>query len=234
MSASNRVALTSRKSSRARLLDAIRDWRNRVIADPGFQRWSARFPLTRRVARRKAADVFNIAAGFVYSQVLWACVQLDLLERLRAGAMPAGELARACGLSQPAMLRLLKAAGSLRLLEERGEDRYALGELGAAVLGNPGIAAMIEHNQYLYQDLADPVKLLRGEMTPSLATFWQYGQSTPEEARRYSELMSASQSMVTDDILDALPMARFRHLWDIAGGDGTFAMAALRRYSWDH
>ena len=28
-------------------------WRNRLLADPGFQRWAASFPLTRPIARRR-------------------------------------------------------------------------------------------------------------------------------------------------------------------------------------
>lgn len=232
MSASGPVALTRTRTTRARVADAVKDWRNRVIASPRFQRWSARFPLTRRVARRKAAEVFDIAAGFVYSQVLWACVELDLFETLRAGAMPAADLARICRLPGGAMLRLLRAADSLGLLERRGDEHYALGERGAAVLGNPGITAMIAHNQLLYRDLAQPLPLLRGEVEAGLATFWPYREADSREARRYSELMSASQSMVTEDILDAFPMGEVRHLWDIAGGDGTFAAAALQR--WPH
>jgi demethylspheroidene O-methyltransferase len=38
-----------------------------------------------------------------------------------------------------------------------------LGSLGAAVVGEPGIRAMVEHNATFYADLADPVALLKGK-----------------------------------------------------------------------
>ena len=67
------------------------------------------------------------------------------------------------GLSPDAMNRLLVAAESLRLVRRRADGAWALGELGAAMIGNPGIAAMVEHHAMLYADLADPVELLRRE-----------------------------------------------------------------------
>ncbi len=211
------------------LRDRLLDWRNRLIANPAFQRWAARFPLTRGVSRRKAAEVFNIASGFVYSQVLAACVELQLFERLRDDSAAVAELARECRMTETAMLRLLLAADSLRLLERRGE-RFALGELGAAVLANPGVSAMVAHNRCLYRDLTEPLVLLRGEQRASLTDFWPYATGIEGDATAYSELMAASQSLVADDILDAVPMADRHHLWDIAGGNGTFARRALGRH----
>jgi demethylspheroidene O-methyltransferase len=61
----------------------LRSLRNRLLASPGFQRWAAAFPLTRPVARRHTRELFDLVAGFVYSQVLAACVALDLFEDLR-------------------------------------------------------------------------------------------------------------------------------------------------------
>ena len=69
-------------------------WRDRLLSDSGFQRWSARFPLTRQVARREARALFDICAGFTYSQVLAACVELDLFDRVAAGPMRLDSLAQ--------------------------------------------------------------------------------------------------------------------------------------------
>ena len=204
-------------------------WRDRVIASPGFQRWSARFPLTRRVARRKAGALFDIAAGFVYSQTLYACVRLDLFETLANGPQSIASIARATGLDLEPAERLLEAAAALDLLQRRGCG-FGLGDLGAAVRGNPGVVAMVNHNQRLYHDLIDPVALLQNNANTELAAFWPYATGMDGEVSAYSELMAASQSLVADDILDAYPMGKHTRLWDIAGGNGTFAMRALTRW----
>ena len=68
------------------LRERLGDFRNRKVADPAFRRWASRFPLTRSVARRQARALFDLTAGFVYSQVLAACVRVDLFEMLAARA----------------------------------------------------------------------------------------------------------------------------------------------------
>ena len=60
-------------------------WRDRLSASPGFRRWAGGFWPTRFVARRRAGELFDLAAGFVYSQVLKACVELDLFRILAEG-----------------------------------------------------------------------------------------------------------------------------------------------------
>ena len=51
----------------------VRDF---LLSSRRFQRFAAAFPLTRPIARRRAAALFDLCAGFVYSQVLVACVRL--------------------------------------------------------------------------------------------------------------------------------------------------------------
>lgn len=212
------------------------DFRNRLVASPAFQRWAARFPLTRILARRRARQLFDITAGFVYSQILLACVQLDLFESLASGPRSAASLAESMQLPPSGVERLLLAAETLRLVERRGAGRYGLGELGAAVLGNPGIAAMVLHHTRLYADLQDPVALLRGRPDTQLSQFWPYASAAQPEALgapevgEYSDLMAASQTFVADDVLTAYPLRRHRHLLDLAGGDGTFAATAAQRW----
>ena len=70
MSGSGGMAPPAALPRPARWIDRLRDWRNRTVARPGFQRWAAAFPLTRPTARRHAGELFDLVAGFVYSQVL--------------------------------------------------------------------------------------------------------------------------------------------------------------------
>ena len=228
-------AVAAAAPPRRALRDQLRAWRDRLLASPGFQRGAARFPLTRFIARRRARALFDLTAGFVYSQVLFACVQLRLFERLSAGPVAVTQLAAEWQLPPEGAGRLLAAAESLGLVERRGEARYGLGELGAAMLGNPAISAMVAHHEGLYQDLNDPVALLRQRGGTRLAGFWPYagadpGSAPPASGAAYSDLMAASQQLIADDILAAFSFRRCHHLLDIGGGDGTFAAAVLRRW----
>lgn len=221
----------------ARILDALYATRDRLLASPSFQRWATRFPLTRGVARRRARALFDLCAGFVYSQVLSACVTLDLFEHLAAGPLGADVLAQRLALPLDGTRRLLDAACSLDLVARRGRDRYGLGTLGAALRGNPAVAAMVDHHALLYADLGDPVALLRGASTAtSLAAYWPYATAdrpanlTSAEVSPYTALMAASQAMITAEVLDAYPFAHHRVLLDVGGGNGAFLAAVADRH----
>ena len=212
-------------------------WRDRLLASPSFQAGAARFPLTRWIARRRARAVFDLVAGFVYSQVLLACVKLRVFELLAEGPRRLDDIARRIGLDGDAAARLLSAAVALRLVERRGGDRFGLGVLGAPLAGNAGLAGMIEHHEMLYADLGDPVALLRGDArAPSrLAAYWPYaGAAEPaaadaDEVSAYSQLMSASQPLVAGEILAAYPLGRHRAVLDVGGGEGTFLITAGKK-----
>lgn len=217
-----------------RLRAAWRAFRNARIADPAFQDWAARFPATRPLARAEAAQLYDIVAGFVYSQTLLACVELGVFAHLASGPLTLPDLARRIGLAPERAGRLAQAAASLRLLERAGPAEYALGPLGAAVLGAPGVAEMVRHHALFYRDLADPVALLRDEADPELQRFWAYvgGRRThdlpTDVAAAYSRLMAASQTMVAAETLAARPLVGVRRLLDVGGGEGAFLEAALR------
>ena len=227
---------------RAEAIPAPASWRDRVlglrdrlVSDPGFRRWAARFPPTRALARRRAGALFDLCAGFVYSQVLLSLVRLRIFDLLRDGPRTAADIAARCALPMESAERLLGAAVSLRLLDRRAGNRFGLGPLGAAMPGNAGLAAMIEHHAILYADLADPVAMLRGAET-GLSRNWAYARAADpaalgaEDVADYSGLMTASQAMIAEEVLDAYPdLARHDALMDVGGGEGAFLSAAAAR-----
>ncbi|PPD46118.1 MAG: methyltransferase [Methylocystis sp.] len=216
-------------------LDRLRARRDRLIADPRFQRWSLANPLTRPIARRRARAALDLTAGFVYSQVLFACARLKLFDALADGPQTIPELATRLALSEDATRRLLDAAASLDLTQRRGGGSYGLGQLGAAFLGNRAALSLVEHQPVLYADLADPVALLRGEKRATLADYWPYsGIEQPkalgaDDVAPYSALMAASQPMVAQEALDAYDMSQHKRLMDVGGGEGVFLCAAAAR-----
>lgn len=216
--------------------DRWREARNRLLASARFRRWAAAFPLTRPVARARAAEVFDLVAGFVYSQVLAAALQLRLFDHLAAGPADATTLARAMALHEPAAERLLAACAALGLAEPRSGGRWGLGPRGAALVGEPGLAALVAHHEALYRDLADPVSLLRQGGGTHLAAYWPYAHAAAPsggpasladaDVARYSALMTASQPMVAEQVLNAVRLRGHRCLLDV--GDGRMLANAAR------
>jgi demethylspheroidene O-methyltransferase len=220
----------------SRLADRAYGLRDSILASQRFQIMAARFPLTRRISAKRARDCFDLCAGFVYSQVLFACVKLDLFELLARRPLSVAEVARQAKLNEDAARRLLLAAASLDLLQDRGQDRFGLGQIGAAMRANPGVKAMIEHHAVFYADMADPVALLRGEVTETkLARYWPYADGidpaslVTSDVAPYTNLMATSQQFVSTDVLDAYDVSRHKRLMDVGGGDGSFLRSAAAR-----
>lgn len=199
-----------------------------------FHAWAARAPIVRLFARREARAMFDLCAGFVYSQILAAVVRLEVLEQLRDGPLPAHRLRASLPLPADGAQVLLDGAISLRLLELRGPDMIGLGPRGAVLLANPGLRAMVLHHELFYADLQDPLAVLRGERREThLGQYWAYAQSAAPGAldegavARYSALMSVSQDMVSQAVIHAYDFTRHRRLLDIGGGEGRFVINVL-------
>ena len=205
----------------------------RWLASAKMQRWALRLPVSNRIANARARALFDLCAGFVYSQVLLACVQTRVLERLYAHPRTSDALSAELGLEPPAVERLLRAAAALRLVKPDRLGRYHVGALGAPLIANPGLCRMIEHHALVYRDLADPVALL-GAQSPEteLARYWPYALSRDPRAVEaagvgsYTALMAASQNLIAFNVLDSYSLRKHRALLDVGGGDGTFLMQA--------
>jgi demethylspheroidene O-methyltransferase len=233
--------------------------RDRLLGDAAFRHAAGRFALTRPLARRQAAALFDLMAGFVYSQVLAACVELRLFERLRRAPLTAAQLAAESSLPLLGAQRLLEAAAALDLVQVRGHDPrcgphddphtgahtnaqatlaplYGLGVLGATLAGNDALASLVRHHAALYRDLSDPLALLRAPRgSAELAQVWAYatarspGALCSDVVAPYSAVMTHSQALIADQVLDAYPVHRHRRLLDVGGGEGAFLAAALAR-----
>lgn len=218
------------------LSGALTDRRNQLVRNARFRRWAQRIPGLRHIARKQAASLFELTAGFVNSQVLLACVELELFDQLSAEPVHFETLAGNCGLQPDRMHCLLRAAESLRLVEGRGDGTFGLGVLGSSVQADAGLRGLIRHHRMLYRDLENPVKLLREPSgSTRLGAFWSYAGkdrspgSGDLQAGSYSRLMGDSQTMVSEQVLQAFDFSAHSGLLDIGGGDGSFLAAVGRR-----
>ena len=212
------------------LFERIRDRWYKLVATDEFQRWSARFPLTAPITRYRSKKVFDLVSGFVYTQTLYACVELELFDYLADGAKTVDEIAARGRMPVSSAERLLNAAVSLRLLLKRPHSRYGLGPLGAPLVRNVGVTALIRHHKMAYHDLADPLSLLRqgSDFRTELSRYWSYADAPRPQAidetrvAAYSEIMAATLPPVAHDVLDAYDLRNHECLLDVGGGEGVF------------
>jgi demethylspheroidene O-methyltransferase len=198
--------------------------RNRLLANPTFLAFAQRNLLMRPVARAKSRELFDLLAGFSYSQVVYACVTLKVLEHVGQTAVSISNLAPKLNLPESKTELLVRAAVALEIL---GFDRgkVILGPHGAALLGQSWIMGFVEHHRHFYRDLENPVAMLNGaHAEDGLRQFWSYSDPTSDKAS-YSALMAASQEAISQQIIDAYDFSKHKNILDIGGGSGAFLTA---------
>lgn len=220
---------------RPRLRDRFYAWRTALLRSDGFQRWAARTPIAARVARKDGEALFDLVAGFLHSQVLQAFVSLDLADHLSDRPRSLEDLSLRTGVAPDRLRVLCQAASALGLMQRRRDGRYALGRLGAALPGIPGLAQMIRHHDVLYRDMADPAAFFRDAPATELAGFWPYvfgagAQIDPDTATTYSQLMADSQALVAQEALAVIKLDGTTRLLDVGGGTGAFLAAVGAAY----
>lgn len=218
--------------------DFLFSLRNRLLSNSKFRAWAQKIPFAHRLANRRAVELFRISSGFIHSQVLLACVRLDLFTRLRGGPVTADRIAGEVGLAAERVEHLLRAAAALRLLERRSGGRFGLGVLGATMTDNESLLALVEHHTMLYEDLRDPLRIY-GDVGGGtrMSALWAYASAEAPAAlgerdvESYTALMAASQAMIAEQVLSAFSMKPYRALLDIGGGSGAFATSVARRWA---
>lgn len=202
----------------------------RLLRNRRFHSLAARLPVASRVARKDGEKLFDLTAGFVHSQILQAFVMFDMPDLLAEAPATVEDLATRCGVPTDRMQVLCQGAAALGLLHRRRDGRFALGRLGAALPGVPGLAGMIRHHDVLYRDMADPVAFFRDGQNTELARFWPYvfgagSAIDPEVAARYSRLMADSQTLIAEEVLRHLDLRGIDEVLDVGGGTGVFLTA---------
>lgn len=221
------------------LYDVWLDFQERCLTSQKFHDFAIKFPLTRPVVRKRQSELFDIVSGFVYSQILYSCVELGIITnpKLKKPGATLQEISHLAGLELDETRRLMDGAVSLRLFEKR-HDKYRLGDLGAALSINKGVLAMIGHHGEFYKDLVDPVDLLKsGRRETNLSRYWDYARSDApatvdaKKVTAYSELMSESQLMVANEVLANFDFSPYKTLLDVGGGQGTFLTCVADAYA---
>lgn len=208
----------------------LRNFITRIASSARARQWLAKFPLTRHISRQQSQELFDLCAGFVYTQILYTFVEARLHTALHDGPMNTAEIARHTQLAPDISERLIRGATSLGLARQNRDGRYSLGLKGAALIDNPGVVAMILHHSKLYRDLSDPLALLRGEKEETeIGAFWSYlaedrHQSMRQETTNiYSDLMASSQTMIAEIVTASFNFKPYKRIIDVGGGTGTFA-----------
>ena len=196
----------------------------------------AKVPILRALINYEGNKIHEIMSGFVYSQILHLLIYLDVFQFLKKEGRSLDEVSQFLEIANERSLLLLRGGCALKLICYK-RNKYWLTRVGAQIIGVPGLMDMIQHNQILYRDLLDPVKLLHGSGETELSQFWPYVRKEGEKKKisaqvssEYSKLMQTSQRLVADQTLQSYSFKGVKRILDIGGGTGAFLLAVKSKY----
>ena len=219
-----------------RLSERLYKLKVRLFSSQRFHRFIRKIPIIKHLVNYEGGRIYDVMAGFIYSQILHSLVELNVLEYLKSGGRSLAEISDFTEMDEDKTLVLLRGACALKLIYYKNKC-YWLGRMGVQIVAIPGLLEMIMHNQLLYKDLENPVEILMGKESTHLSNFWPYVKKiegklglNQDNSARYSELMQTSQRLVAEETLDTFSLNGLKNILDLGGGTGAFLNEVNKRY----
>lgn len=177
--------------------------------------------------------------GFRVSQLIFVAAKLHLADRLAAGPLPVAQLARATGVQEDALYRVLRTLAGIGIFAE-DEGRIFRTTPAADYLRGDApdslrVAAEVVGQEWMWRAWGG---LLDNVTSGGTAFDREYGQSTwewfsthPPAAALFDRFMEEITSADSRAVVEAFDFAPFRTVVDVAGGQGTLLTAILRKHA---
>lgn len=176
--------------------------------------------------------VMELITGRWRSQTLYTGVELGVFEVVEEQPKHAVEIADQLDLDEEKGYRLLRALGSLDLLDESGDRRFSLTPAGALLQeDHPGSlrgVALLEEGPSHYATWKHLPDIVRdGEPHGFQREFgrelFEHVEADPDYAEVFNEAMSSysrMESAMVSDLLDGIDFSEFDQVCDVGGGHG--------------
>lgn len=177
--------------------------------------------------------ISRIAYGFMGSKALFGALHLDLFTRLSGQGSTSAELAVTIGVPEHRLATLLSALAGLRLVERDGEA-WRCSKAAEQYLVTGARHDFGDYYRYQIDGLVYPALqhlkaglLGEGELAPGLAAS---GMADAAAAAAYSLSQHAGSLGPAALLARRVDLTGRRHLLDVAGGTGAFAITLCRAY----
>lgn len=186
---------------------------------------------------RPPVRLLHMATGFWVSQTLFAAAELEVFTLLERRPLSAPEFCQALQIELRAGQALLGALASLGLVRFRGA-RYANAPLASQwlVKGKPEYLGegLLMLRERLYEPWGKLSRALRTDrptsFDSSLGELFDYLDERTEEQARFVRAMHALSLIPARALARRFAFGRFRHLADLGGGSGVYAIEVARRF----
>lgn len=174
--------------------------------------------------------------GYRISQIVFVAVELGIADLLQGGPKDAGELAAATRADPRSLYRVLRALASAGILDQVGDERFALAPLGEWLRSDTAASlspwARLSAGMYrAWGDFRRSIETGKGGLGSGYGRQrWERLERSPEESRVFHDAMGANAAWVARAVLEAYDFSAFRCMVDVGGGNGTLIASILCAY----
>jgi len=184
-------------------------------------------------------QLIQMGTAYWASRIVYAAAKLGLADQLGTGAKSAEELAGSVCAHAPSLHRLMRTLGSLGILTERAERRFALTDLGKALMtGAPGSAraSLLTVGSHWFDGSFDHIvhSIQTGETGFEKAQgmpLFEYLAQYPEYASLFNETMIGVHGEEPPAVAAAYDFSTLETVVDVGGGTGNMLAAILTRHA---
>jgi SAM-dependent methyltransferase len=181
-------------------------------------------------------QLFEMITGLYLFWMLYVVAERGLADLLAGGPQTSVELARAAGLHEPSLYRVLRSLSSVGVFTEESPRRFALTPLGSALkTGDPsGARDLMMCAPWTSRAWSQfPRTVATGEDGMQLAfgmPIWEYCMQHPQDSAYLNGAVHAVGSAEPPAVAAAYDFSGVRRLVDVGGGIGALLAEVLDRY----
>jgi hypothetical protein len=184
------------------------------------------------------AEMRRLVVGFSVSIAISAVAELGIADRLAAGAQTVGDLAKATGVNEAFLRRVLRYLASEGIFDEEDGDRFALNQrshwLRSDVAGSVRPRAVFSGTIMSWAAWGGLPRSLRsgasGIEEAFGQTLFEYANAHPDAGAAFNTFMADQTAASVEAILGAISFAGVEELVDVGGGRGALVAGVLRAY----
>ncbi|MTE13247.1 methyltransferase [Nocardia aurantiaca] len=193
--------------------------------------------LQRRLMPGHIALLDISTAGYV-TQAVAAAAELGIADALADRPKQPGELARALGVDEAALRRLMRFLISFAVFAQRGDGAYRLTRISRGLRGDAAVSLRdlflvlgSELHRKHWSYLAESVRTGHGLwLELDGMPFFEYADAHPEVGDAFDRAMTSVSSLAAEPLQAAYDFGRYGSIVDIGGGRGSLLVDILRRH----
>lgn len=184
--------------------------------------------------------ILQVCTGYILTAALYSATKFGVADELKAGPKPVSELAKACGVNEDALYRVLRALSSAGIFQETAARTFGSTPAAETLCTNvPGSLRDVvlwvadPFHFRIYAEMQHAVT--NGKTVAERVTkepLFDYFAKDKEESEVFNRAMTGFSAMLIPAALEAYDFSYLndKTLVDVAGGHGHVLTSILKKY----